>query len=151
MYYKSILNLKKSELFNYSKKLLIKFKRPFKQVLKKEIINRINHVLLLKLSHKELIFLSNIYKIKLYKRHSKDQLRNKLKYYIKINKKYNILTFYFYNKNLNTNNNKVINNKTNNESFGISCEYVLCSLYKLDNNLYNRINHNYVQNFVLLC
>jgi hypothetical protein len=27
----------------------------------------------------------------------------------------------------------------NNEQFGITCEYVLCSLYQLDNNLENRI------------
>ena len=149
LYYKSFLNLNKEELYNYSKILFIKFKKPFKQILKLDIINKINDKLLLKLSYKELILLSNLYKINLYKKYNNTQLRNKLKYYIKTKYKYNLLTCYFYNKHLSLQNNiqntKKINN-TNNESFGITCEYVLCNLYKLDNNLYKRINHNYLQN-----
>jgi hypothetical protein len=123
---------------------------------KSELIKKINTKILEKLSLTQLKQLFRIYKINIIQKYNnKKYLQNKLKYIILKNIKYNNILYKFYyeliyysKKNFDTKQIKTF--KSNNESFGISCEYVLCNLYNLDNNLHNRVNHEITDNLTIL-
>ena len=148
-YYKSIISLKKIELIQFYK-ILYKYKGSIKKLLlltKKELIHKINNKLLNNLTCKELYNICIYNNIKIYKSINKKKILNKLIYFITKKSKYNLVNKYYYdNKNINTKRIKYQNKKKrfNNESFGISCEYVLCKIYNLKNNLHSRINYNYI-------
>jgi hypothetical protein len=147
-----ILNLKK-----LCKKLKI---INIKNKSKKYIINKINLKLLHNLSNNNLYELSK--QLELNKKLNKKLNRNTLIYKINSIIKIDNINFIskFYNNNLiykdynlnkvnkvnNLNNLSKVNNlnKVNNESFGITCEYIICKLYKLSNNLESRINNQYI-------
>lgn len=146
--YKSILNLRKIVIIKLCKLLKVNINnKKYKLLTKKDLINQINNKLLDKFTVQQLKTLCLNNKINLYNNLKKRQLHNKIKYYIKKKNKYNLINSYYYD--LQQTNKKIINKEvlqTNNESFGISCEYALCKIYKLNNNLSHRINENSIKN-----
>ena len=154
-YYKSIISLKKIELIQFYK-ILYKYKGNTKKLFlltKKELIHKINNKLLNNLTCKELYNICVYNNINIYKSIKKKKILNKLLYFITQKSKYNLINQYYYdNKNNNTKIIKYQNKKKrfNNESFGISCEYVLCKIYNLKNNLHSRINYNYINNLTTI-
>ncbi len=146
-YFKSLLYLKKKELIQFCK-LVIVYKisnKKYDLYTKHKIIQIINNSLINKLTLKNLQNICLTNNILIYKNLKKKQLQQKIKYYISKKYKYNLINNY-YNKYINKSNNNKLknNNKINNETFGISCEYTLCKLYNLKNSLYNRINNDYI-------
>lgn len=129
---------------------------------KYELIKKINNKIFKKLSLKQLKEIIKLWKININQKYNnKKYNQNKLKYLIQKNSKYNNLLYkYYYDSIYNKNKNTIIKSKhiisesiiinqefkPNNESFGISCEYALCQIYNLDNNLHNRVNHNIIDN-----
>jgi hypothetical protein len=150
-YFKSLLYLKKKDLIQFCKSLKLS-KKKYHLYTKYKIIQIINNSLINKLTLRDLqnICLNN--NIIIYKTLKKKQLQQKIKYYITKNYKYNLINNYYYNKYLNNSDNtikNIVNKKhtnINNETFGISCEYTLCKIYNLKNNLYKRINYQYINN-----
>lgn len=119
----------------------------YKNQSKKYIINKINLKILNLLSNKDLHKLWYQLTNKYIKRKNKRLLIYQINSFIKKKKNTNSISI-FWNNNLNKVNNnnlhKVNNNNNNNESFGITCEYIICKLYKLSNNLESRINNQYI-------
>ena len=139
-YVKSLLYLKKKDLIKFCKDLKIS-KPKYHLYTKHKIIQIVNNSLINKLTLKDLqnICLDN--NIIIYKNLKKKQLQLKIKYYISTKYKYNLINNYYYNNYITKPNDKI-----NNETFGISCEYTLCKLYNLKNNLYSRVSNQYINN-----
>jgi hypothetical protein len=136
-------------LYIIAKKLKIKQCNNNKSFNKLHLINKINLKLLYLLKKNKLLQFINLYKLNNFNNKSsytKIKLIYFINNYIKKTKKYNlILQFYNLNlTNINTYKNKEIEQIIqNNETFGITCEYTICKLYNLNNNLKNRINNNF--------
>jgi len=147
--YKSILKLKKIQIIKLCKILKINLhNQDYKNYTKKQLIIKLNHKLLNKFTLSQLKVLCENNKIIFYKNLKKQQLQNKIKYFINKNNKYNLINNFYYNlnnQNTSIKNNKILNNNQNNETFGITCEYTLCKIYKLTNKLENRINSTYIK------
>jgi hypothetical protein len=134
----------------------------YKNQSKKYIINKINLKILNLLSNEYLHKLWYQLTNKYIKRKNKRLLIYQINSFIKKKKNTNSISIFwnnnlnkvnnnnlnkFNNNNLNkVNNNNLhkVNNNNNNESFGITCEYILCKIYNLSNNLESRINNQYI-------
>jgi len=147
-----LTKLKLIELFKLCKKYNIP---NYKNLKKKELINKINYNLMGRLTINDLYKICIKYNINKFKGYAKDKLIYKIKASLFNNKNYNAISSYYFDKIYNISNLKTINKKLNkksiivhkktNESFGITCEYIICKLYKLDNNLQNRIDNMYIK------
>ena len=139
---KYLTHIKLSKLYKICKILNI---INYKKQAKKYIINKINLKLLNLLKKDQLNnlwnLLTNKINNKINKKINKKILIYKINSFINKHKNTNSISIFWNNINK-LNNNK--SNNINNESFGITCEYILCKLYNLSNNLASRINNQYI-------
>lgn len=159
----NIINYNSKYLTQCTKLILIKLSKQLKiniqsNLIKLKIINKINTRLLSLLTSNELKIIYKQLTINSYKSiKNKQILIKKLLYYINKYKKYNIVSIYLWNKSTNKLNNKSINKSTNKSinkstnkstnysSFGITCEYILCKIYKLEYKIHSSIDKLYIK------
>ena len=124
----------------------------YKKKSKKYIINQINLKILNLLSNDQLNHFWYLLTNRFIKKKNKRLLIYQINSFIKKNRNINAISIFWNNltniTKVNVNLTKV--NINNNESFGITCEYILCKLYNLSNNLKSRINNQYIIELTLI-
>ena len=146
---KYLTQLTKINLIKLCSKLEIKLPKykPLQnnKITKYKLINKINNKLLLSLTNAELQMLYfKLVKINNIK--NKKLLINKILYIIKKTNKFNTISIYLSKVNNTENTDSICNNG----SFGITCEYILCRIFKLSFSLHSGVNTKYNKELIII-